>query len=149
MAERQDNFYLVQENVLPQVLQKTAKAKEMLKKGDAKTINEAVYAVGISRGAFYKYRDFIFPFREASKGKIITVSLMLEHTSGVLSEVLKAIAESRGNVLTINQGIPLQGVANASISFETANLEGDVDDLLLLLGRIAGVRRVEIVGCSV
>ncbi|MBS4032070.1 MAG: ACT domain-containing protein [Clostridiales bacterium] len=146
MTDSQDKFYLVQENVLPQVLRKTAMAKEMLKKGNARTINEAVQAVGISRGAFYKYRDFIFPFREASKGKIITVALILEHTSGVLSEVLKAIATARGNVLTINQGIPLQGVANASISFETANLHGDVDDLLLLLSRVPGVQKLEVVG---
>lgn len=146
MTDSQDRFYLVQENVLPQVLRKTAQAKEMLKKGNARTINEAVQAVGISRGAFYKYRDFIFPFREASKGKIITIALILEHTSGVLSEVLQSIAVARGNVLTINQGIPLQGVANASISFETANLQGDVDELLLLLARIPGVQKLEVVG---
>jgi chorismate mutase len=146
MSERQDKRYLVMESVLPQVLQKTAKAKAMLKKGEAATVNEAVQAVGISRAAFYKYRDFIFPFREASRGKIITVSLILEHTSGVLSEILQTIAAVRGNILTINQGLPLQGVANASISFETEGLLTEIDELLLKLAEVPGVQKLEIVG---
>jgi chorismate mutase len=146
MSEWQDKRYLVMESVLPQVLQKTAKAKAMLKKGEAATVNEAVQAVGISRAAFYKYRDFIFPFREASRGKIITVSLILEHTSGVLSEILQTIAAVRGNILTINQGLPLQGVANASISFETEGLLTEIDELLLKLAEVPGVQKLEIVG---
>lgn len=146
MKDTQDKFYLVQENVLPQVLKKTAEAKEMIKKGKARTVNDAVQAVGISRGAFYKYRDFIFPFREASRGKILTVSLILEHTAGVLSDVLQAIASAHGNVLTINQGIPLQGVANASISFETERMTDDVSALLDKLSAIPGVQKLELIG---
>ncbi|MDW7650743.1 MAG: ACT domain-containing protein [Bacillota bacterium] len=148
MKDLGGKFYLVQENVLPQVLRKTAEAKEMLKKGTAQTVNDAVQAVGISRGAFYKYRDYIFPFREASRGKILTVSLILEHTTGVLSDVLKIIAAAHGNVLTINQGIPLQGVANASISFETEELKENVDELLARLSAIDGVQKLELVGQS-
>lgn len=148
MKEPQGRLYLVQEDVLPQVLRKTARAKEMLKKGEVRTINDAVQAVGISRGAFYKYRNFISPFREASRGKIITVSLILEHTSGVLSDILKNIATARGNVLTINQGLPLQGVANASITFETADLILNVDELLDMLAAVPGVQKLELVGHS-
>jgi chorismate mutase len=146
MKDTGEKFYLVQENVLPQVLRKTAEAKEMLKKGRVKTVNDAVSAVGISRGAFYKYRDYIFPFREASAGKILTISLILEHRAGVLSEVLQQIARAHGNVLTINQGIPLQGVANASISFETEKLIDDVDTLLEKLSAIPGVQKLELIG---
>lgn len=146
MKDTRDKYYLVQENVLPQVLRKTAEAKEMLKNGKARTVNDAVQAVGISRGAFYKYRDFIFPFREASRGKILTISLILEHKTGVLSEVLKSIATAHGNVLTINQGIPLQGVANASISFETEGMKEDMDELLARLSQIPGVQKLELIG---
>jgi chorismate mutase len=144
----QEKFYLVQENVLPQVLKKTVQAKKLLKSGSVKTVNEAVRRVGISRGAFYKYRDYIFPFREASRGKILTIALILEHKAGVLSAVLNAIARAEGNILTINQNLPLQGVANASISFETDNLTVDVHELLTALAGIAGVRKLEIVGQS-
>jgi chorismate mutase len=146
MKDTQDKFYLVRENVLPQVLKKTAEAKEMLKKGGVRTINDAVKNVGISRGAFYKYRDHIFPFREASAGKILTISLILEHRAGVLSEVLRNLAEAHGNVLTINQGIPLQGVANASVSFETEKLTDDLDLLLMKLSDIPGVQKLELIG---
>lgn len=141
-----EKYYLVQESVLPIVLRKTVWAKELLKRGEARTVNEAVMAAGISRGAFYRYRDAIFPFGEASRGKIITVSLILEHTAGVLSEVLKTIAVAQGNILTINQGLPLQGVANASISFETAELQMEVDELLDSLAKVLGVRKLELVG---
>ncbi len=144
--DRQEKYYLVLESVLPEALRKTARAKEMLKKGEVATVNEAVAAVGISRAAFYKYRDFIFPFREASRGKIVTVALILEHKPGVLSEVLKAIAAARGSILTINQGLPLQGVANASISFETAQLVGEVDELLAGIAVLPGVNKLEIIG---
>lgn len=141
-----EKYYLVQEAILPVVLRKTVWAKELLKRGEAKTVNEAVRAAGISRGAFYKYRDAIFPLGEASRGKIITISLILEHTAGVLSEVLRTIADGKGNILTINQGLPLQGVANASISFETAELLLGVDELLDNLAKVTGVQKLELVG---
>jgi len=146
MKDPQDEIYLVRESVLSQVLLKTVKAKEMLKKGEVSTVNEAVSAVGISRAAFYKYRDFIFPFREASRDKIITISLILEHTAGVLSEVLHIIAASRGSVLTINQGLPLQGLANASISFETAKLLINTEELLHQIMSVPGVHKLELIG---
>jgi len=145
MAGR-EKYFLVQERVLPVVLRKTVRAKEILRSGEARTVNEAVQVAGISRGSFYKYRHAIFSFGEASRGKIMTIALILEHTSGVLSEVLKEIAKSEGNILTINQGLPLQGVANASISFETAELLVEVDELLNSLAQVPGVRKLELVG---
>jgi len=145
MAGREKCF-LVQESVLPVALRKTVQAKEILRRGEARTVNEAVQVAGLSRGAFYKYRHAIFSFGEASCGKIMTISLLLEHTSGVLSEVLKEIAKAQGNILTINQGLPLQGLANASISFETAELLVEVDALLNSLAQLPGVRKLELVG---
>ena len=116
----QEKLYLVQENALPKVLKKTAQAKELLKSGRAKTVNEAIETVGISRSAFYKYRDAIFPFREASREKILTIALILEHIPGVLSAVLNAIAQAGGSILTINQGYPRGGQCHNF--FETGRL---------------------------
>lgn len=144
--KQKGNYYLVLEDYLPRVLRLTVEAKEMLKKGEAKTVNEAAKAVGISRAAFYKYRDAVFPFSEAGRGKIITILLMLDHTTGVLSEVLKTIATAQGNILTINQGLPLQGVADASISFETEDIQVDLNELLARIRRVPGVRKLELVG---
>ena len=140
------SFYLVKEDILPEAIKKTIKAKEVLKRGDARTINEAVAKMGLSRSAYYKYKDYVFPFYEATKDKIITLSLLLEHKPGVLSRVLNLIATDSGSVMTINQGIPLQGVANATISIETKNLTVDLEALLDKLRMIDGVKRLEVLG---
>ncbi|MGB3965001.1 MAG: ACT domain-containing protein, partial [Tepidanaerobacteraceae bacterium] len=91
-------FYIVKEEIMPDIFKKTIKAKELLKSGKAKTVNEATEAVGMSRSAYYKYKDYIFPFYEASMGKIVTISFVLEHMPGVLSSILDEIAKARGNI---------------------------------------------------
>ena len=139
-------FYLVREEILPEAIKKTIKVKELLKRGEAKTINEAVEKMELSRSAYYKYKDYVFPFYEASKEKIVTLALLLEHKSGVLSRVLNTIANEHGSVLTINQGIPLQGVANATISIETAELVIDLEAMLDKLRMVDGVKRLEVLG---
>ncbi|AEE91635.1 conserved protein of unknown function [Tepidanaerobacter acetatoxydans Re1] len=138
-------FYIIKEEIMPEILKKTVKAKELLKSGKAKTINEATETVGMSRSAFYKYKDYIFPFYEASMGKIITVSLLLEHIPGVLSAILDEIARAHGNVLTINQNIPIQNMASVTISFETGNMTKNVEDLLAIIQNTDGVQKVDIV----
>ena len=147
MTEK-STFYLVREEILPEAIKKTIKVKEILKRGEIRTINEAVDVekMGLSRSAYYKYKDYVFPFYEASKEKIITLSLLLEHKPGVLSRVLNTVAGDSGSIMTINQGIPLQGVANTTISIETKNLTVDLEALLDKLRMIDGVKRLEVLG---
>jgi chorismate mutase len=146
MTAQKSVFYLVREEILPEAIKKTIKVKELLKKGEVRTINEAVEKMELSRSAYYKYKDFVFPFYEASKEKIVTLALLLEHKPGVLSRVLNTIANDRASVLTINQGIPLQGVANATVSIETVDLLIDLEALLDKLRMIDGVKRLEVLG---
>ena len=141
-----NGFFLVREEILPEAIKKTIKVKEMLKRGEARTINEAVDAVDLSRSAYYKYKEYVFPFYEASRDKIVTISFLLEHRNGVLSQLLNIISQANGSVLTINQGIPLQGVANATVSFETATLNMDLEALIDELRMATGVRKLEILG---
>ena len=141
-----NTFYLVREEILPEAIKKTIKVKEILKRGEARTINEAVEKMGLSRSAYYKYKDFVFPFYEASKEKIVSLSILLDHKPGVLSRLLNTIAGDGGSVLTINQGIPLQGVANATISIETKDLAIDLEALLDKLRMVDGVKRLEVLG---
>ena len=143
---KKDKFYLVQEDILPEAIKKTIKVKEILKLGEVKTINEAVEKMDLSRSAYYKYKDFVLPFYEASINKIVSVSFVLDNKQGVLSNVLNMISEDKGNVLTINQGIPLQGVAVATISIETKNMNIDLEALLDKLRLVNGVRRLEVIG---
>lgn len=146
MVRRSKDFLIVSKDILPEAILKTAKAKELLAKGDAGTINDAVERVGLSRSAYYKYKDGVFPFYEASREKIITISLILENKYGVLSQTLNFIASFHANILTINQGIPLQGIANVSISFETDGMSDTPENLLTGLGNLDGVKKIEIVG---
>lgn len=139
-------FFLVKEDILPTAIKKTIKVNEMLKRGDAATINEAIASTGLSRSAYYKYKDSVFPFYEASLNKIVSVSFMLDHKKGVLSKVLNIISDDSANILTINQGLPLQGMANVTLSIETENMSIDLEALLDKLRIVDGVRRLEIVG---
>lgn len=139
-------FFLVREEILPEAIKKTIRVKECLKQGEARTINEAVALHKLSRSAYYKYKDYVFPFYEVSQNKIITLTLLLENKQGILSSVLNAISDLGGNILTINQGIPLQGVANTTFSIETKNMTAELETLLDMLRNLKGVKRLEIVG---
>ncbi|MBM7623855.1 ACT domain-containing protein [Sporohalobacter salinus] len=146
MQESSDEYYVVHKDILPTAIVKTVKAKRLLKSGGADKISEAVEKIGLSRSAYYKYKDYAFPFLEDNQQKVITLSLLLKHESGVLSRVINKIAEVKGNVLTINQGIPLQGVANATITIETIEMTSDVDVLMKQLNNSSGIQKVEIIG---
>lgn len=146
MAKREEKFFLIRSDILPESIAKTIEVKKLLESGEVETVNEAVELVGISRSAFYKYKDGIFPFNAMMSEKIMTITFTLEHRSGVLSKVLQYVAEQGGNVLTINQTIPLQGIANVSMSVDMAHLRISSTEFLDGLQEIKGVRKAMIVG---
>ncbi|MBN3525673.1 ACT domain-containing protein [Paenibacillus apiarius] len=143
MSER---YYLVREDILPEAVVKTVKAKQLLATGEVKTVHEAAERVELSRSAFYKYKDGIFPLNQLERERIVTISMDLEHRSGILSKVLGAVASFEGNVLTINQTIPLQGMANVVISVETSLIAEPFGEMLDSLRDIPGVKRVSVIG---
>ncbi|RXT14734.1 ACT domain-containing protein [Ammoniphilus sp. CFH 90114] len=146
MTKREEKYYLVREEILPEAILKTVEAKQLLESGVAETVHEAVEKVGLSRSAYYKYKDGIFPFNAMMREMIITISLQLEHRSGVLSRVLSFVAGKGGNVLTINQTIPLQGIANLAMSIDTSVLNLSTTDFVEELQQLDGVRKATIVG---
>lgn len=139
-----NSYYIIEADILPEILKKTVQAKELLKKGEVATVNEAVKKVGMSRSAYYKYKDHIFPFYEVSRGKIITFSLVLEDIPGVLSNVLDKIAKMQGSILTINQNIPIHDVANVTIQIQTAKMKKDIEILINQIKNIDGVKKIDI-----
>ena len=102
-------YYLVSAEALPEVFIKVAEAKRMLQVGEADTVGEAARLVGISRSAFYKYKDAVQPFQNMRAGHIITFYALLKDIPGVLSNYLSIFANSGANILTINQTIPTNG----------------------------------------
>ena len=99
---------------------KTILAKELINSGEVRTVNEAVVKANLSRSAYYKYKDYVYSFFEATRDKIVTLSMLLRHRRGTLQAVLQVIAEEGGNVMTIDQGLPARGAATVNISLETA-----------------------------
>jgi len=139
-------FYLVREDVLPEAMKKTIEVKEMLERGKAESIADAVLKVDLSRSAFYKYRDTVYPFSTIQKEKIISLFFHLEDRSGALSNLLRVVAASGCNVLTIHQTIPLQSRANVTLSLNTSNMTTELDDLLSELRKLEFVEKVDVLG---
>lgn len=141
-----ERYYLVREDILPEALVKTVRAKELLARGEAATVQEAVERAGLSRSAFYKYKDGIHPLDRLDRERIVTISMDLEHKTGVLSRVLALMAQMDGNVLTINQTIPLQGQANVVITVDTSKMGDRIGDVIRSLNGLDGVNRASIIG---
>lgn len=138
-------YYIVEVGALPEVFVKVAETKRMLETGEAGTVGEATRAVGISRSAFYKYRDCIAPFQNLMAGRIITFQLMILDKTGLLSGILSIFAACDANILTINQTIPTGGCAMVTISAETTDLLCPVEELLKQITAQNGVIKAEIV----
>jgi chorismate mutase len=139
-------FYLIREDVLPEAMKKTLDVKEMLERGKAESIWDAVQQVDLSRSAYYKYRDTVFPFSTIVKERLVTLFFHLEDRSGTLSKLLSVVAAHGCNVLTIHQTIPLQGRANVTLSLNTTEISTDIDELLSELRKLEFVEKVEVLG---
>lgn len=137
-------YYIVSADALPEVFLKVAEAKRLLQVGEVKTIGEAAKQVGISRSAFYKYKDAVQPFQNMRAGQIITFYALLKDNPGVLRNYLSIFADSGANVLTINQTIPTNGCAGVTISAETSNMGEPVDAMIHRIRSAPGVLKFEI-----
>ena len=137
-------FYIVAASALPEIFIKVAEAKRMMLSGEAATVGEATRLVGISRSAFYKYKDAVQPFNNMKAGRIITFYTMLKDSPGVLSNVLSIFAGSGANILTINQSIPTNGCAAVTVSAETSDMEQTLEELMALITSVDGVVKFDI-----
>ncbi len=133
-----DQYYLIKKKAVPEVLLKVVETKKLIEQDKNITIQEATEKVGIGRSSFYKYKDDIFPFRDDVKGKTITFVIQMNDQPGQLSKLLKMIADSQANILTIHQTIPINGVASLTLSVEIP-AEGEISDLISDLEKQDGV----------
>lgn len=138
MRENSD-YYIVDKRVMPEVFLKVVEAKELFEKGVVASVQEAVDSVGVSRSAYYKYKDYVSVVSRSTRGKIITLAFNLEDKAGILSLVLNILADHGANVLTINQTIPINNVANVTITIDTGNMTLSVRDMLDNISKIHGV----------
>ena len=137
-------FYLVEAGLLPEIFLKVMEAKELLQTGECGTVGEAAARVGISRSAFYKYRDGITAFQDLRGGRILTINVLLRDETGLLSALLGVFARCGANILTINQSLPVNGSAAVTISAETAGMTESVEMLINDLEKSPGVIKAEV-----
>ncbi|MEE0954657.1 MAG: ACT domain-containing protein [Eubacterium sp.] len=139
-----DAYYLVRGKAVPDVLLKVLEARKLMKSGKL-TVQQAADAVGISRSSFYKYQDDIFPFHESAGGTNINFMLQINDVPGILSGILETVARFSGNILTIHQSIPINGLATLSISVELP-VGCDVDGMVHCIEGMNGVQKLQILG---
>ncbi len=137
-------YYVVTQKAVPEVLLKVVEAKRLLESEKVPTIQEAVDAVGISRSSFYKYKDDIFQFHDNAQGTTVTLTFQMDDEPGLLSDVLKIIAEYQANILTIHQSIPISGIASLSISVQVLKNTGDISHMIEKMENQKGVHHVKI-----
>lgn len=137
-------YFVLKKKAVPEVLLKVVETKRLLDSGRAGSVQEAAEAVGISRSSFYKYKDDIFPFHDNAKGKAITMVIQMDDEPGLLSVVLKVVADYHANILTIHQSIPVNGVASLTLSVEVLPGTGDVSGMVDDIEQKAGVHYLKI-----
>ena len=142
--QKTTGYYVVRQKAVPEVLLKVVEAKRLVESGRVPSVQDAVDAVGISRSSFYKYKDDIFPFHDNSQGTTITLTFQMDDVTGLLSDVLKIIAEFGANILTIHQSIPINGVASLSLSVQVLPTTGDMSKMIEALEEKDGVHNVKI-----
>ncbi len=137
-------YYIVEASALPEVFVKVAEAKRMLSVGEAATVNDATKKTGISRSAFYKYRDVIMPFQNMQNGRVLTFQLLLHDEPGSLSGLLEIFARRSANILTINSIVPTNGCAVVTISAETSNVDVPLEEFLQQLRSVGCVIKADV-----
>lgn len=137
-------YFVVKQRALPEVLLKVVEANRLIETQKAASVQEAVEMVGISRSSYYKYKDDIFPFHDSAQGTTLTLSCQMNDEPGLLSDVLKVVADFRANILTIHQTIPINGIASLSLSIQILDTTGDVSEMILKMEKKKGVHNVKV-----
>lgn len=142
--EDKTNYFVLKKKAVPEVLLKVVDAKRLLESDRAESVQEATDMVGISRSSFYKYKDDIFPFHDNAKGKTITMVIQMDDEPGLLSVVLKIVADYHANILTIHQSIPINGVASLTLSVDVLPNTGDVSQMVENIEQQDGIHYLKI-----
>lgn len=132
-------FLLIDSKILPDVYVRVLHAKKLIADGVAKNSTEATKLAGVSRSAFYKYKDSVFSYNERYEGHIITLHTILEDRAGVMMQFVNALYKFGANILTVYQDIPNGGRASLSVSFRICSDDFSVSSVLDSLRMVDGV----------
>ena len=139
-------FYIVRARAVPEVLRGVARANQLLASGKVRTVNEAAELAGISRSSYYKFKDDIEEFHDSMSGMNITLFCEINDETGILASLLGIISGCNANILTIHQSIPINGVADLSISLQIRDNTEDISQMIRKIEALGGVRKIRIMG---
>lgn len=137
-------YYVVKERALPEVLLKVVAVNRLLDTRKVASVQEAVDKIGISRSSYYKYKEDIFPFHDSTQGTTLNLACKIDDEPGLLSDLLKVVADFEANILTIHQTIPINGTASLSLSVQILANTGDVSQMIQEMEKRNGVHNVKV-----
>lgn len=135
-------FLMIHKDVLPPCYEQVVKAVRLVEQ-DGKSVSDVCKETGISRSTFYKYKDKVFEL-SGNLGRKAIISFRTENEKGVLSNILNEIANFNGNILTINQDMPIHNVAYITVTLETDELAISVYELISGLRKVPKVKDVNL-----
>ena len=141
-------YYIIREDVLPEAVKKTIIMKKALEENPKLSILEASKRFDLSRSAFYKYKDTIFPIQEIQRQSILSLSIDVDDIPGILGRVLSVINEEKCSVLTIHQTVPINSRATIIISLEIDPGHTNIEKLTKRIQNLEFVNRIKVIGVS-
>lgn len=138
-------YLLIDTSILPDCYEKVIEARAMLASGKAKDVSEAIKAVGISRSAYYKYKDYVFALNSDTECHKAILSFTLSHKPGVLGDVLKVLADNGANILTISQNLPINSQAHVVVTLDISHLSQDANALVRSINEVDGATRTKLI----
>lgn len=138
-------YLLVNSKILPPVFESVVLAKELLANGKAQNTSSAIKMAGISRSAFYKYKDYVFKYSDNSD-KTVTLVAKLSDKAGVFSALTTALYEYGFNIITINQDTPKNNVADVTLTVDSQNAKISNKELVNILSNVKGIVTIKYLG---
>lgn len=137
-------YYLVNANILPDIYSKVIDAKNYLASGEAESASKAAKMAGLSRSTYYKYKDAIFEYNGEDSDETATISAKLKDNAGVLSALMNELYKAGANVLSVNQSVPVNSVADVSVTVRITEMAITLDDLVENVKNVNGVNAVRL-----
>lgn len=146
--EKKSQLIVIDAQILPDVFTKVLEVKKLMAQKGEKSFASACKRIGISRSAYYKYKDFVFSYEELFDRRIVNIYLLLSDSPGVLSSVLVFLHDLNANILTVNQSIPVDGAAAVNISLRLTAESPDELNTLNSITDLNGVLEVKILSAE-
>lgn len=137
-------YLIVHKSILPDYYEKVIEARKLMESGKVKEVSQAVKQVGISRSTYYKYKDYLFEPADIAGERKAVLSMMLDHTPGVLSALLRCISDAGASVLTITQSLPIHDMASVTLSLDLSGMTVQIAELIETIAATPGVDKVRL-----